>query len=319
MNIVVLDGYTLNPGDLNWEAFEALGQVTVYDRTEPSLVIERAQEADVVLTNKTPLNAEAIASLPKLRYIGVLATGYNIIDLPAAAEKGITVTNIPDYSTMSVAQLVFAYVLEHCHHVQRHSDAVEEGQWSRSSHFMFSNYPMVELAGKSIGIIGFGQIGQQVARIALAFGMEVLVSSRTVKHIAGLESVTFTSLEQLLAASDFITLHCPLTEQTQRLINNETIGLMKPSAFLINTARGGHIAEEELAAALNEGRLAGAAVDVLSVEPPSTGNPLIGSKNCLITPHIGWATFEARQRLMAIAANNLAQYQAGKPINRVNG
>jgi Lactate dehydrogenase and related dehydrogenases len=319
MNIVVLDGYTLNPGDLSWAAFEALGQVTVYDRTEPSLVVERAQEADVILTNKTPLNADIIASLPKLRYIGVLATGCNIIDLSAAAEHGITVTNIPDYSTMSVAQLVFAYVLEHCHHVQRHSDAVKEGQWSRSEHFMFANYPMVELAGKSIGIIGYGQIGQQVARIALALGMKVLVNSRTEKQIAGLESVTFTSLEQLLSASDYVTLHCPLTEQTQRLINNETISLMKPSAYLINTARGGHIAEEELAAALNEGRLAGAAVDVLSVEPPSAGNPLIGAKNCLITPHIGWATFEARQRLMAMAANNLAQYQAGKPINRVNG
>jgi len=319
MNIVVLDGYTLNPGDLSWAAFEALGLVTVYDRTEPSLVVERAQEADVILTNKTPLNADIIASLPKLRYIGVLATGCNIIDLSSAAEHGITVTNIPDYSTMSVAQLVFAYVLEHCHHVQRHSDAVKEGQWSRSEHFMFANYPMVELAGKSIGIIGYGQIGQQVARIALALGMKVLVNSRTEKQIAGLESVTFTSLEQLLSASDYVTLHCPLTEQTQRLINNETISLMKPSAYLINTARGGHIAEEELAAALNEGRLAGAAVDVLSVEPPSVGNPLIGAKNCLITPHIGWATFEARQRLMAMAANNLAQYQAGKPINRVNG
>ncbi|MBD3917764.1 D-2-hydroxyacid dehydrogenase [Paenibacillus sp. PR3] len=319
MNIVVLDGYTLNPGDLNWDAFEALGQVTVYDRTEPSLVVERALEADVILTNKTPLNAEAIALLPKLRYVGVLATGYNVIDLSAAAEKGITVTNIPDYSTMSVAQLVFAYVLEHCHHIQRHSDAVEEGQWSRSEHFMFANYPMVELAGKSIGIIGFGQIGQQVARIALAFGMRVLVNSRTEKHVAGLESVKFTSLEQLLPASDFVTLHCPLTEHTQHLINKETIDLMKPSAFLINTARGGHIAEEELAAALNEGRLAGAAVDVLSIEPPSSGNPLIGAQNCLITPHIGWATFEARQRLMAIAANNLAQYQAGKSINRVVG
>lgn len=319
MNIVVLDGYTLNPGDLNWDAFEALGQVTVYDRTEPNLVVERAQEADVILTNKTPLNKELIAALPRLRYIGVLATGYNIIDLPVAAEKGITVTNIPDYSTMSVAQLVFAYVLEHCHHVQRHSDAVQDGQWSRSEHFMFANYPMFELAGKTIGIVGFGQIGQQVARLAQAFGMNVLVNSRTEKQIAGLEAVEFTSLEQLLAASDFVTLHCPLTEQTQRLINKDTIRLMKPTAFLINTARGGHIAEEELAAALNEGRLAGAAVDVLSVEPPPISNPLIGARNCLITPHIGWATYEARQRLMAIAANNLAQYQAGTPINRVNG
>lgn len=319
MNIVVLDGYTLNPGDLSWEAFEALGQVTVFDRTEPALIVERAQEADVILTNKTLLSAASIAALPKLRYIGVLATGYNVVDIAAAAEKGITVTNIPDYSTMSVAQLVFAYMLEHCHHVQHHSDAVHGGQWSRSEHFMFANYPLAELAGKSIGIVGFGQIGQQVARIALAFGMKVLVSSRTEKRVTGLEVVQFVSLQELLSVSDYITLHCPLTEQTVKMINNETIGLMKPTAFLINTARGGHIAEEELAAALNEGRLAGAAVDVLSIEPPAAGNPLIGARNCIITPHIGWATFEARQRLMAIASDNLAQYKAGSPVNRVTG
>ncbi|PWV91962.1 glycerate dehydrogenase [Paenibacillus cellulosilyticus] len=319
MNIVVLDGYTLNPGDLSWALFEALGQVTVYDKTEPALVAQRAQEADVVLTNKTPLNEATIAALPRLRYIGVLATGYNVVDIAAAAEKGITVTNIPDYSTMAVAQLVFAYMLEHCHHVRQHSDSVRGGQWSRSEHFMFANYPLIELAGKKIGIVGFGQIGQQVARIALAFGMKVLVNSRTEKWVAGLEDVQFVSLQELLSASDYITLHCPLTEQTAKMINNETIGCMKPTAFLINTARGGHIAEDELAAALNEGRIAGAAVDVLSVEPPTAGNPLIGARNCLITPHIGWATFEARQRLMAIAANNLAQYKAGHPINRVIG
>jgi glycerate dehydrogenase len=317
MNIVVLDGYTLNPGDLSWELFEAIGQVTVYDRTEPSLVVERLLEADVVLTNKTPLSAAAIAALPKLRYIGVLATGYNVVDIGAATERGITVTNIPDYSTMAVAQLVFAYVLEHCHHVQHHSDEVHGGQWNRSEHFMFANYPLVELAGKTIGIIGFGQIGQQVARIAIAFGMSVLVNSRTEKQVAGLEAVKFVSLHEVMSASDFITLHCPLTEQTARIINKETIGLMKPTAFLINTARGGHIAEDELAAALNEGCIAGAAVDVLSIEPPAAGNPLIGARNCLITPHIGWATFEARQRLMAIAANNLVQYKSGNSINIV--
>jgi glycerate dehydrogenase len=319
MNIVVLDGYTLNPGDLSWELFEAIGQVTVYDRTEPSLVVERLLEADVVLTNKTPLSAAAIAALPKLRYIGVLATGYNVVDIGAATERGITVTNIPDYSTMAVAQLVFAYVLEHCHHVQHHSDEVHGGQWNRSEHFMFANYPLVELAGKTIGIIGFGQIGQQVARIAIAFGMSVLVNSRTEKQVAGLEAVKFVSLHEVMSASDFITLHCPLTEQTARIINKETIGLMKPTAFLINTARGGHIAEDELAAALNEGCIAGAAVDVLSIEPPAAGNPLIGARNCLITPHIGWATFEARQRLMAIAANNLLQCNSGNPINVVTG
>lgn len=319
MNIVVLDGFTLNPGDLSWEAFEEMGTVTVYDRTEPGQIVERAREADVLLTNKTPLNAASIAELPRLRYIGVLATGYNVIDLHSASDRGIVVTNIPDYSTASVVQLVFACLLEHCHHVQRHSDAVLEGQWASSRDFMFANYPLIELSGKTIGIVGFGQIGQQVARTAMAFGMRVLVNSRTVRRVAGLESVAFVALDQLLGEADVITLHCPLTAETQGMINAAAIARMKRCAFLINTARGGHVVEPDLAEALNEGRIAGAAVDVLSIEPPAGGNPLIGARNCILTPHIGWATLEARQRLMAIAANNLSSYMSGTTVNQVKG
>ncbi|WP_127529706.1 D-2-hydroxyacid dehydrogenase [Paenibacillus kobensis] len=319
MNIVVLDGYTLNPGDLSWEAFEALGTVTVYDKTDADQIVERAREADAVLTNKTPLNGSVLAELPRLRYIGVLATGYNVVDLPAASSQGIAVTNIPDYSTASVVQLVFAYLLEHCHHVKQHSDAVHSGRWSSSRHFMFADFPLVELAGKTIGLFGFGQIGQQVARTALAFGMNVVVHTRTEKRVEGLESVRFVTMEQLFRQSDFVTLHCPLTSDTQGIINSRTIEWMKPTAVLINTARGGHVVEADLASALNEGRIAGAAVDVLSVEPPPADNPLIGARNCYITPHIGWATFEARQRLMGIAADNLKQYMIGSPVNRVNG
>jgi len=319
MNIVVLDGYTLNPGDLSWEAFEEMGTVTVYDRTEEEQIVERAKEADVVLTNKTPLAASALTALPRLCYIGVLATGYNIVDLAAASGQGIVVTNIPDYSTASVVQLVFAYLLEHCHHVQRHSDAVHSGRWSGSRHFMFADYPLAELAGKTIGIVGYGQIGQQVARVALAFGLNVIVQTRTEKRIEGLEAVRFASLEQLLETSDFVTLHCPLTPDTQGIINARTLERMKPTALFINTARGGHVVEADLAAALNEGRIASAAVDVLFVEPPPADNPLIGARNCYITPHIGWATFEARRRLMGIAADNLKQFHSGSPVNRVNG
>ncbi|GFN33623.1 D-2-hydroxyacid dehydrogenase [Paenibacillus xylaniclasticus] len=318
MNIVVLDGYTLNPGDLSWEGFEALGNVTVYDRTEADQIVERAKDADAVLTNKTPLSASVLASLPRLRYIGVLATGYNVIDLAAASSQGIAVTNIPDYSTASVVQLVFAYLLEHCHHVKQHSDAVHSGRWSASKHFMFADFPLIELVGKTIGIVGFGQIGQQVARTAIAFGLNVIVHTRTEKRIEGLESVRFVSLEQLFKLSDFVTLHCPLTPDTQGMVNRRTLEWMKPSALLINTARGGHVVEADLAAALNEGRIAGAAVDVLSVEPPPSDNPLIGARNCYITPHIGWATFEARQRLMEIAADNLKQFISGSPVNQVN-
>ncbi|EFM09309.1 D-isomer specific 2-hydroxyacid dehydrogenase NAD-binding [Paenibacillus curdlanolyticus YK9] len=318
MNIVVLDGYTLNPGDLSWAPLEQLGSLTVYDRTRRDQLLERAQGADVLFTNKTSLDAAAISELPNLRYIGVLATGYNVVDTAAASERGIVVTNVPDYSTASVVQLVFAYLLEHCHHVQRHSDEAQGGRWSASADFMFASYPLIELAGKTIGIVGFGQIGQQVARAALAFGMQVLVHSRTAKQVPGLEQIPFVSLEELLERSDFITLHCPLTPLTEGLVNKAAIARMKPSAFFINTARGGHVVEADLAEALNAGTIAGAALDVLAVEPPKPDNPLLTARNCIITPHIGWATLEARERLMGIAVQNLTQYLAGETVNQVN-
>ncbi|GGD68783.1 D-2-hydroxyacid dehydrogenase [Paenibacillus nasutitermitis] len=318
MNIVVLDGYTLNPGDLSWDEMEGLGTLTVFERTSEEDIVSRAAEAEAVLTNKTPLSAETIALLPKLRYIGVLATGYNIVDIEAAGEQGITVTNVPDYSSFSVAQLVFSLILEHCVQVQKHSDAVHGGRWSAGPDFMFSLSPLLELANKTIGIIGFGQIGQQVAHIAKAFGMRIMIHSRTTKQVEGLEDVPFVSEDELFRESDFVTLHCPLTEQTKGIVSRRTLGLMKPSSFLINTARGGHIVEQDLAEALHAGRLAGAGLDVLSVEPPPSNHPLIGAPNCYLTPHIGWATVEARKRLMTLAADNLQSYMDGAVRNRVS-
>ncbi|MCQ6557968.1 D-2-hydroxyacid dehydrogenase [Paenibacillus mendelii] len=318
MNIVILDGYTLNPGDLSWEPLTKLGNVTVHDRSSGDEILERSASAEVVLTNKTPLNAEVIRQLPNLKYIGVLATGYNIVDIQAAAEQGIVVTNVPDYSTHSVAQLVFALLLESCNAVAAHNAAVHDGRWSAGPDFTFTLHPLLELADKTMGIFGFGQIGQQVARVALAFGMKVIVHTRTVKRIDGLEEVRFVSEEELFAESDVVTLHCPLTKETSGMINKRTLGLMKPTSFFINTARGGHVVEQELAEALQEGKIAGAGLDVLSVEPPAVDNPLIGVSNCYITPHIAWETVEARQRLMGIAASNLQAFQGGKDINRVN-
>jgi len=318
MNIVVLDGYTLNPGDLSWNELSALGNLTVFERTSVEDIVSRAGDAEAVLTNKTPLSADTIALLPKLRYIGVLATGYNIVDIEAAGRQGITVTNVPDYSSFSVAQLVFSLLLEHCVQVQKHSDAAHGGRWSAGPDFMFSLSPLHELADKTIGIIGFGQIGQQVAHIAKAFGMQVIVHSRTIKQVAGLEHVRFVSEDELFRESDFVTLHCPLTEQTKGIVNRRTLDLMKPSSFLINTARGGHIVERHLADALQAGSIAGAGLDVLSVEPPPADHPLIGAPNCYLTPHIGWASVEARKRLMTLAAGNLQSYLDGAIRNRVN-
>ncbi|GAB2698721.1 D-2-hydroxyacid dehydrogenase [Paenibacillus thermoaerophilus] len=319
MKIVVLDGYTANPGDLSWSEFEKLGTLTVYDRTPAGQIIERAADAEAILTNKVPLDAAVLSQLPKLRYIGVLATGYNIVDTAAASERGIVVTNVPDYSSRSVTQLVFAFLLEFCHHVQLHSDAVHAGQWSRCADFHFANYPLFELAGRTLGIVGYGSIGRQVAEVARAFGMEVVVHTRTPRAPEEAPGVKFVSLEELLSVSDAVTLHCPLTPDTAGLINSRTLGLMKRTAFLINTARGGHIVEQDLADALNEGRIAGAGLDVLSVEPPPADHPLLGACNCWVTPHIGWATREARKRLLAVAAENLKAYLGGSPANRVNG
>lgn len=317
LKIVVLDGYALNPGDLSWDFFKTIGDLTVYPRTPTELVVERAKEAAIVLTNKTRLGEKDFASLARLKYIGVLATGYDVVDVAAARRRGIVVTNVPAYSTHSVAQLVFALLLELCHHVQEHSEAVKKGAWSACADYCFWNYPLIELAGKKMGIVGFGRIGRQVAAIAAALGMELLVHSRSAVDPGGL-ALRVLDLDTLLSECDVLSLHCPLTPETAGLICARTLSLMKPSAFLINTARGGLIAEQDLADALNRGRIAGAALDVLAVEPPPPDNPLLAAANCIITPHIAWATFAARGRLMRIAAENLKAFLDGKPVNVVN-
>lgn len=318
MKLVVLDGYTLNPGDLSWEGVEQLGELAVYDRTSANEIVGRAKEAEVVLTNKVPLDAETLDNLPALKYIGVLATGYNIIDVDHARKRGVIVTNVPGYSTRSVAQLTFALLLELCHRVQRHSDRVKEEKWSRSPDFCFWDYPLVELSGKTLGIIGFGDIGQQVADVASALGMKVLGHSRTETDQSHRTNFHWASMDKLLKQSDVVSLHCPLTPRTEGLINKDSLEKMKRSAFLINTARGPLVKEADLAAALNAGKIAGAGLDVLSVEPPPSDNPLFGAKNCLITPHIAWATKEARIRLMDTAVVNIVAYLEGKPNNVVN-
>ncbi len=318
MKIVVLDGYTLNPGDLNWNEMEQLGDLTVYERTPSEQVVERTKGADIVFTNKTPLNAETITKLDSLKYIGVLATGYNVIDVFAARENGIIVTNVPGYGTSSVAQFTFALILELCHRVQKHSDTVFQGRWSGSPDFSYWDIPLVELAGKTIGIIGFGEIGSKVGDLASAFGMNIIASGR--KQTGQEKRINFkwASLDYLFEHSDIVSLHCPLFPETQGLINSDRLRRMKRSAFLINTSRGPLVVEKDLAEALNDGIIAGAALDVLTTEPPSTENPLLHAKNCIITPHMAWATKEARQRLMGIAVNNLAQFIKGNPVNMVN-
>lgn len=316
MKIVVLDGYALNPGDLSWTQIEQLGSLTVYERTPSDKILERAQGAEIIFTNKTPLTKELLNQLPSLKYIGVLATGYNVVDIAAAAQNGIIVTNIPAYSTYSVAQLTFALLLELCHHVQNHSNAVHEGAWVNSKDFSFWNFPLTELTGKTFGVIGFGSIGQQVAVIANAFGMKVLAYSRTYRETA-YKDYNWVDLDKLLHESDVVSLHCPLTPETTGLINSDALSKMKPSAFLINTSRGPIVNEFDLAAALNKHKIAGAGLDVLSTEPPQIDNPLLSAKNCIITPHIAWATKEARTRLMQIAADNLKAFLSGNPQNSV--
>lgn len=317
MKIIVLDGYTLNPGDLSWDALNELGEVTVYDRTSPDQVVSRAAGAEIILTNKTIVDGDTLRSLPALRYAGVLATGYNVINTEAARQLGIVVTNVPAYSTDSVAQLTFALILELCHHVQRHSDSVIKGNWSSSEDFSFRDYPLIELASKRIGIIGYGTIGKRVSNIAEAFGMDVLVFTRPGAPDED-RKITFTSLDDLLTLSDIVTIHCPLTPETAGLISLERLRKMKRSAFLINTSRGPVVAEKDLAHALNEGIIAGAGLDVLSSEPPDKNNPLLTARNCIITPHIAWATFESRTRLMDIAVNNIRSFISGVPVNVVN-
>lgn len=317
LNIVVLDGYTLNPGDLDWTALDKLGKLTIYDRTSDEDIVERAAHAQIVLTNKTPLRKETLSQLPKLQYIGVLATGYNVIDIEFAKTQGIIVSNVPTYSTKSVAQLVFALLLELCHRVQRHSDAVYNGEWTNSVDFSFTRSPLIELADKTIGIIGLGRIGKQTAKVAQAFGMHVLAvgSGRSIPpEIAGIEWV---ELEELLKRSDVVSLHCPLTPTTEKIVNADCLARMKKAAFLINTSRGQLIDEQDLADALNREQIAGAGLDVLSTEPPSIDNPLLAAKNCIITPHIAWATKEARTRMMDIAVKNVRNFIEGSPVNEV--
>ena len=314
MKIVVLDGYCLNPGDLEWSGFEPIGQITVYDRTPATLTVERSKDADALLTNKTVLNAKNMSQMPNLKYVGVLATGYNVVDLEYAASRGIVVTNIPAYSTASVAQMVFAHILNITNSVEHHSQLVRGGAWTRSVDFCFWDRPQVELAGKTIGLVGLGNIGMATARIALAFGMNVIAVTSKRDLPSGIKSVSYSDLWQ---QSDIISLHCPLSADTRNLVNANTIAQMKPSAILINTGRGPLVDEQALADALNSGRIAAAAVDVLSTEPPAADNPLLTARNCYITPHIAWATREARQRLMDIAVSNLMAFADGKPVNVV--
>ena len=317
MKIVVLDGFTLNPGDLSWDGLKKIGDLTIYDRTPADKIVERATGAEIVYTNKTPLNREVINQLASLKFIGVLATGYNIVDTEAAKENGIIVSNVPGYGTDSVAQLTFALLLELCHRVQYLSDSVMQGKWAQSVDFCYWNYPLVELSGKTMGIIGFGNIGRKVADIATAFGMNIIANDKFQTDQSHRKNFRWEEVNQLLEQSDVVSIHCPLFPETKGLINKERLGLMKKTAFLLNTSRGPVIVDEDLAEALNSGTIAGAGIDVLSVEPPSKDNPLFAAKNCIITPHIAWATKEARTRLMDIAVNNLAAYIDGKPVNVV--
>ena len=316
MKIIVLDGYGLNPGDLNWEGFETLGELTVYDRTLPSELMQRAAGAEVLITNKTFITAENMADLPELKYIGVLATGYNVVDIDAAKARGIVVTNIPAYSTASVAQMVFAHILNITQRVGYYADENKQGRWTKNADFCYWDTQLVELQGKKMGIVGFGNIGQATARIAQAFGMEVCVYSSKPQFVlpSGIKKM---DLDELFAECDVISLHCPLTPDTKEMVNAERLSKMKSNAILINTGRGPLINEQDLANALNEGRIAAAGLDVLSVEPSVEGNPLLTARNCFITPHIAWATLEARTRLMEIAVQNLKSYLNGQIINNV--
>jgi len=317
MKIVVLDGYTLNPGDLSWEGLAALGELVVHDRTPPELVVERAAGAQALLSNKVVVGHAEMSALPDLRYIGVQATGFNIIDVETARKRGIVVTNVPAYGTQSVAQHVFALLFELARGVAWHAGRVRQGAWADCPDFTFQETPQVELADKTFGIVGYGDIGRAAARMAAAFNMRVLVNTRTPRQEAGSE-VCFVSLEQLFTEADVVSLHCPLTPQTEKLVNAERLGLMKSSAYLINTARGPLVDEVALATALQKKTIAGAGLDVLAKEPPSADNPLLGTPNCFVTPHLAWATRAARQRLMDTLVANFRAFIAGAPQNQVN-
>ncbi len=318
MKIVVLDGYTLNPGDLSWSGLEDLGEVTLYDRTPKGEIIQRIEDAEVVITNKTPLSEEVFTNCPKIKYVGVLATGYNVVDIEAAKSNGVVVTNIPTYGTTAVGQFVFALLLELCHHVGDHNSAVKSGDWGSSKDFCFWNYPLVELADKTFGILGFGRIGQNAAKVAQGFGMKVIAYDPTMEIGETVTGATTVSLDTLFAESDVISLHCPLFPETEGIINKDSISKMKDGVKIINTSRGALIKECDLAEALNSGKVSGAAVDVLAVEPPQGLNPLMKAKNCIVTPHIAWAPKESRSRLMDIAVANLKDFLNGSPVNVVN-
>jgi glycerate dehydrogenase len=314
--IVVLDSFCLNPGDLSWEPLEELGECTIHERTPASQLRERVHDAEIVLTNKAPLSRDVLAGHPRLKYVGVTATGYNIVDVVAARELGIAVTNVPSYGTASVAQMVFAHILNLTQRVGDHAEAVRQGRWASSPDWCFWDFPLLELDGMTLGIIGYGRIGQAVAKLARAFGMQVLAHNRS--PIEDAEGVRAVDLDMIFRESDILSLHCPLTDETKRLVNRQRLAAMKPTALLINTSRGPLVDERALADALNAGQMAGAGLDVLDDEPPAADNPLYSAKNCYITPHIAWATRASRQRLLDAAVENVAAYLRGTPQNVVN-
>ena len=319
MKMVVLDGYTENPGDLSWDGLREFGELTVYDRTgSEDQVIARIGEAEVVFVNKVPITKRVLEECPNIKFISVLATGYNVIDIKAAAEKGIVVSNIPSYGTAAVAQFAIALLLEVCHHVAHHSEAVHQGRWAANPDWCFWDYPLIELQGKTMGIIGFGRIGQATGRIAKAMGMKVIAYSRSVRE-DGKEIADYVDLDTLLRTSDVIALHCPLFPETEGIINKANIAKMKDGVIIINNSRGQLVVEQDLADALNSGKVCAAGLDVVSTEPIREDNPLLKAKNCLITPHISWAPKESRQRIMDMSYNNLKAFVEGRPINVVNG
>jgi glycerate dehydrogenase len=318
MKIVVLDGYTLNPGDISWDGMKALGELVVHDRTDADQILSRIGDADAVITNKTPITRETIAAKPNIKYIGVLATGYNVVDIVAAKERGIPVANIPTYGTTAVAQYVFALLLEICHHVGHHAKTVRDGRWEKEIDFCYWDFPLVELVGKTMGIVGFGRIGQATARIAEAFGMNVLAFDEFQNKTFETEKTKYASLDDVLAKSDVVSLHVPLFDSTKGMINKDNIAKMKDGVIIINTSRGPLVVEDDMVAALESGKVGYFGTDVVATEPILPTNPLARAKNCLVTPHIAWAPKEARTRLMNIAADNLAQFQKGAPVNVVN-
>jgi glycerate dehydrogenase len=316
MNITILDGYTLNPGDLSWDPIRRLGELTLYERTPADLIVARSKDADILLTNKTPLTADTLKQLTKTKYIGVLATGYNVVDIQAAKECGIVVTNVPDYATQSVAQHVFALLLEIATHVGHHNDAVQQGRWAAGPDFTFWDYPLMELSGKTLGVLGYGRIGKATAKIAQAFGMQVIAYDRG--RLGNDNEVRKVSLEELFASCDILSLHVPLSADTQSIINQQSIAKMKDGVILINTSRGPLIDESALADALKSKKVGAAALDVVSREPIAADHVLLGLSNCILTPHIAWAPLESRRRLLACVEDNLASYLQGRTINQVN-